>query len=41
MDLAVTANELLDNPWFVLFASGGVIVVLIIIVLIGKGDIDL
>ena len=41
MLLAETANELLDNPWFVLFAPGGVIVVLIILVLIGRGDIDL
>lgn len=41
MELAVTANELLDNPWFVLFAPGGVLVVVIILVLIGKGNIDL
>jgi hypothetical protein len=41
MTLAVTLNELLNDPFFIIFAPVGLIAVVIILVLLGKGDIDL
>jgi hypothetical protein len=41
MHLATTVNELLNDPWFILFAPGGVLVILLILYFMGKGDIDL
>ncbi|QEQ93903.1 hypothetical protein SEA_KARDASHIAN_38 [Streptomyces phage Kardashian] len=41
MQLATTVEELLNDPWFVLFAPAGVLVILLILYFIGKGNIDL
>ena len=41
MQLATTADELLSDPWFVLFAPVGVIVVLLVIYFVFGGDTDL
>lgn len=41
MNLAVTLNELINDPVFILCAPVGILVVVIILVLLGKGDIDL
>jgi hypothetical protein len=41
MQLATTANELLSDPWFVMFAPVGVIVVLLVIYFVFGGDTDL
>jgi hypothetical protein len=41
VELAVTLNELANDPWFILFAPGGIVVVVVVLVLLGKGDIDI
>ena len=41
MELATTLNELANDPWFILFAPGGLVLVVVILVLLGKGGIDL
>lgn len=41
MTLAQTANDLLNDPWFVLFAPVGVIVIVLLIAIFFGGDTDI
>ncbi len=41
MVLATTADELLSDPWFVLFAPVGVIVVVLVIYFVLGGNTDI
>jgi len=41
MTLAMTVNDLLNDPVFIICAPVGVVVVVILIAIFGGGDIDL